>query len=172
MTEASRPRRSRILAAGGLLLLLTCVWGAPTLTRGALPPLALWNTSPSVPTGLYLYRHHLDAARPPERGDFVAVRYPAHFDLPWLLKRVEGVPGDRFCWDEAAGTHRLDGRLMPPPDPEATDLGIPVWKGCATLGPDEVVLYGETPDSYDSRYFGVVTIGSLWGLYRPAWTGP
>ena len=38
-----------MLALGGL-------WMAPTF--GLLPPLALYNTSESVPPGLYLYVHH------------------------------------------------------------------------------------------------------------------
>ncbi len=102
----------------------------------------------------------------------MAVRDPPHFDLPWLLKRVAGVPGDRYCWNPEAGTHELNGRLMPAPDPEAFGLGIAVWKGCETLGADEVVLYGRTPDAYDSRYFGPVRDRDLWGVYLPVRVGP
>src|SRR5689334_15780622 len=126
------------LARGGVVLALGALWLAPTF--GLVPPLALYNTSDSVPPGLYLYAHGAGAA-PPARGDYLAVRNPPHFDLPWLLKRAGGLPGDRYCWNDAAGTHELNGAPMPPPDADATGLGVPVWKGCETLAPDEVVLY-------------------------------
>jgi len=158
------------LSRGAAVLALGALWTAPTF--GLLPPLALYNTSESVPPGLYLYVHHPTPSSPPERGDYVAVRDPPHFDLPWLLKGVAGLPGDRYCWNSEAGTHELNGRPMPPPDPDATGLGVPVWKGCETLAPDEVVLYGRTPDSYDSRYLGPVRARDLWGFYRPVWVGP
>ena len=158
------------LARGAAVLALGALWYAPTLA--GLPPLALYNTSESVPPGLYLYAGRASAAAPPSRGDLVAVRDPPHFDLPWLLKRVAGLPGQRYCWEEDAGTHLLDGAPMPPPDPDLVGLGVPVWKGCETLGPDEVALYGRTPDSYDSRYLGPVRLGDLWGRYAPVWVGP
>src|SRR3954447_13959196 len=163
---AGRSLRWR-LARGGAVLALGAVWYAPAL--GLAPPLVLRDTSDSVAPGLYVYA---GAARAPSRGAYVALKDPPHFDLPWLLKRVEGVAGDRYCWDPAAGTHRLGGRPMPPPDPGAAALGIPVWEGCATLGPGQVVGYGRSPDSYDSRYFGPVDTGRLWGVYRPVWGGP
>ena len=158
------------LSRGAAVFALGALWMAPTF--GWLPPLALYNTSKSVPPGLYLYLHDAAGAARPALDDTVAVRDPPHFDLPWLLKQVAGVPGDRYCWNPEAGTHELNGRLMPAPDPEAFGLGIAVWKGCETLGADEVVLYGRTPDAYDSRYFGPVHDRDLWGVYLPVRVGP
>src|SRR3954465_11725789 len=161
-----RARLSRgraVPALGGL-------WMAPTF--GALPPLALYNTSDSVPEGLYLYAHDAGGPAGAAPGGPVAVKDPPHFDLPWLLKRVAGKAGDRYCWNGQAGSHELNGRLMPAPDPEAASLGIGVWKGCGTLAADEVVLYGRTPDSYDSRFLGPVHVRDLWGVYRPVRVGP
>src|SRR4051794_24428577 len=133
------------LSRGAAVFALGGLWMAPTF--GLLPPLVLDNTSRSMPEGLYLYEHRVGSP-PAARGDVVVVRDPPHFDLPWLMKRVEGVAGDRYCWDESLGTHRLNGRPMPPPDPDSAGLGIPVWKGCVTLGPGQVVAYGRTADSY------------------------
>ena len=79
------------LSRGAAVFALGALWMAPTF--GWLPPLALYNTSESVPPGLYLYAGRASAAAPPSRGDLVAVRDPPHFDLPWLLKRVAGLPG-------------------------------------------------------------------------------
>lgn len=157
------------LARGGSVLTLGALWFAPSF--GLLPPLVLDNTSDSMPEGFYLYAHRIGSP-PVARGDVVVVRDPPHFDLPWLMKRAAGLAGDRYCWDYHAGTHELNGRSMPPPDPESVRLGIPVWKGCETLAADEVVLYGRTPDSYDSRYLGPFHARDLWGVYRPVWVGP
>jgi type IV secretory pathway protease TraF len=53
-------------------------------------------------------------------------------------------------------------------------MGLAVWKGCVTLGPGQIVGYGRTPDSYDSRYepLGVLDVERLWGTYRLVWGGP
>src|SRR5881397_2646665 len=84
------------LARGGAVLSLGALWMAPTF--GWLPPLLLDNTSDSMPEGFYLYAHRVGSP-PVARGDVVVVRNPPHFDLPWLMKRVAGVPGDRYCWN-------------------------------------------------------------------------
>ena len=51
--RARLSRGAAVLALGGL-------WMAPTF--GLLPPLALYNTSDSVPEGLYLYAHRVRLA--------------------------------------------------------------------------------------------------------------
>ena len=50
------------------------------------------------------------------RGDEGAPFWP----LPILLKRVEGVAGDRFCWHD--GRHWINDRPMPELDPLAFEL--------------------------------------------------
>lgn len=156
--------RRRLIRAGSFLA-LGLIYAAPTF--GVVPPLALRNDSPSMPEGYYLYAHRL----PARVGEVVVLRHPPHFDLPWLMKRVEGVEGDLFCWHPELGTHLLNGRPMPPPSPQARELGIPVWQGCDRLRPGEIVGYGRTADSYDSRYLGPVSTRQLWGVYRPLWVG-
>jgi type IV secretory pathway protease TraF len=136
-------------------------------TFGLVPPLLFRNDSSSEPEGYYLYAHHV----PAKRGEIVVLRNPPHFQLTWLMKTVEGVEGDLYCWDEAFGTQLLNGRPMAPPDPLASRLGIPIWHGCRRLEPGEVVGYGRTADSYDSRYFGPVQERKLWGVYRPVLVG-
>lgn len=151
------------LARGGVVLGLAAAFYAPAWAGS--PVLAFWNRGLSAPPGLYVYRH----APPARPGEMVVLRDPPRFRLRWLLKRVEGVEGDRYCWEESSGTHRLNGRLMPPPDPDALSVGIPVWRGCATLARGELVGYGRGAESYDSRYFGPVREADLWGVYAPFW---
>lgn len=151
------------LARGATVLVLAAVFTAPSWA--SVPILALWNTSESAPVGFYVYEH----PPPARRGDMVVWRDPPRWHLGWLLKRVEGVVGDLYCWDPGLGTHRLNGRPMPPPAADAIRIGIPVWHGCATLAPGEIVGYGRTSDSYDSRYFGPVREAELWGVYLPVW---
>jgi type IV secretory pathway protease TraF len=152
-------RRWTILAGTALTLAATVVWHGPAL--GLFPPLVLKNTGHSMPLGLYVYDHE----PPARRGEIVVLPDPPHFRGPWLMKRVEGVAGDRYCWNSALGTHELAGRLMPPPSGQARSLGVPVWIGCRQLEPGEIVGYGQDA-SYDSRHLGPVREADLWGVYR------
>jgi type IV secretory pathway protease TraF len=136
------------------------VWAAPTF--GMWPPLLLRSTQISMPPGWYVYAH----APPARVGETVILRYPPHYRAIGLTKRVRGVAGDLFCWRPDLGTHTLNGVAMPAPTTRAKALGIPIWTGCRSLEPGEVVGYGDSPDSYDSRYFGPVRESDLWGVYR------
>lgn len=152
-------KANRVIPAVTILVLVG-MFGA---YAGFWPAPLFHNASPSVPLGWYRWSHGPPAAR----GEFVVLRSPPHFRLPWLMKRVKGVAGDRYCWDEVAGTHLLAGVAMRPPDPAAAARGIPTWKGCVTLGPGEIVGYGDTPDSYDSRFLGPIREADLYGIYVP-----
>lgn len=82
------------------------------------------------------------------------------------MKRVVGIAGDRFCWRPDMGTHFVGTSRMPPPSPEALALGLRPWLGCRLLEGGEVVGYGASADSYDSRYLGPIRETQLWGIYR------
>jgi len=47
---------------------------------------------------------------------------------------------------------------------------LPTWSGCVTLTQDQFVVLGETEDSFDSRYFGVVDASDIEGVWRPLFT--
>lgn len=130
---------------------------------GLVSPLAYHNSGSSLPQGWYWYSH----SNPPARGEVVMLRNVQHFRGGILLKRAVGIPGDSFCWNPKSGTHLLNGKPMAHPLPEATAIGISVWKGCRLIAADEIVGYGDTPESYDSRYLGPVKQDALWGVYRP-----
>ena len=136
---------------------------APALGLGV--PLLIRNTGGSMPRGFYVWSH----APPAAKGEVIVVRAPEHFRMSWLMKRVVATAGDRFCWRPEIGTHLVGVARMPPPSSVALELGLQPWQGCRVLGPGEVVGYGHSPDSYDSRYLGPINELRLWGVYRAIW---
>ena len=40
---------------------------------------------------------------------------------------------------------------------------LPAWDGCRRLGASEVLLLGDTSDSYDGRYFGLTSAQDIMG---------
>lgn len=151
---------SRCIVAFGLLLglLLGVLFAAPHL---GVPRLALWETGTSMPRGLYLYSHGM----PAERGETIVLNHAPNWGRSYLMKRVEGLPGQVYCWDEQRQAHRLDDLWMPPVTFTAQMMGIPIWHDCRPLAADEYVGYGQG-DSYDSRYIGPVHAADIAGVYR------
>ena len=139
---------------------VSAAWFAPAL--GLSAPLWIDQTGDSMPVGLY----ELQRDAPIKPGAVVVIKRPSHFNLWWLMKRVEGMSGDVYCWRPDLGTHTLAGRIMPPPAPEAIAMGVPVWHECRALDADELVGYGQSATSYDSRYFGPIRLDQIWGVYR------
>ena len=148
---------------------LGCLLGLAIAARWA-PTLALINESPSVPRGLYV--RALQAT--PHRGDLVALRQPfparaylASLGVPAdvrLLKRVAATAGERVC--ASAGDVEVAGRRLPVQDRDRLGAPLPVWRGCRPLGAGELFLLGDTPNSFDSRYFGPVGRTQAEGVYR------
>ena len=149
------------------------------LTLGALiaeqtPALALVNESPSVPRGLYL-RQPRGA---PEKGAMVALpqppiarRYLGALGMPdevLLIKRVAAVGGDQVC--RVGAVVRTPDRVVPVLDQDRRGMDLPGWTGCRRLAPDELFLLGDTPGSFDSRYFGPVRRAEAKGVYREVLT--
>jgi type IV secretory pathway protease TraF len=135
-------------------------------------PLALLNESPSLPKGLYL--RSLDQT--PRRGDIVALepppaarRYLASLGMPAsvpLLKRVAAVGGEPVC--RGGAELRWPGRAVAALPRDRRGSALPAWSGCRRLGADELLVVGDTPTSFDSRYFGPVRRASLTGVYWEA----
>ncbi|PWK61997.1 S26 family signal peptidase [Roseicyclus mahoneyensis] len=165
-------RRSAPLVAGGLAVALVA---APVL--GQWSPRILWNSTPSVPVGLYWLQPvdrvaigDLVAVRPPERlARFLAARGYLRHGVP-LLKHVVALPGAEVCRDGAA--IRINGQVLGLA--QARDrLGrdLPHWQGCHRLDVGEVFLMNPAvPDSFDGRYFGPLPLGALTARLQPIWT--
>jgi type IV secretory pathway protease TraF len=155
-------------------------WIAPGLALATLAGLALVadqtpspvliNESASLPRGIYA---RLPGASP-ARDAVVAVPQPSavraylgRLGMPddlLLIKRVVAVGGDTVC--------RRDDQLVTPErtlvvqDRDRRGAALPVWRGCRRLGEDELFLLGDTPSSFDSRYFGPVARSRVTGVYR------
>lgn len=137
-------------------------------------PRVVWNATSSVEIGLYSISRRLLVA-----GDIAAVRLPvgvaelahARGYLPrtaLLLKPVVASGGDRVCrW----GRYILvNGRLRAvAADRDRAGRPLPVWRGCCTLRTGEVFVLSSKPDSFDSRFFGVLARDDTVGRAALLW---
>jgi conjugative transfer signal peptidase TraF len=135
-------------------------------------PLIIYNHSPSIPIGFYVR-----SARIPARGAIVTVRAadasPAEarrrrFDGPgdFFIKRIAALGGDLVCAHgrrlEINGALRAVRR-----ERDASEHVLQHWCGCRKLRRNEALLLGDSPDSYDGRYFGPVAVAAITGVWRP-----
>jgi conjugative transfer signal peptidase TraF len=140
-------------------------------------PRLVWNASASAPIGLYRIQTHRDPplgtlvaiAPPPHLGRWMASRGYLGENVP-LLKHVAAKAGQRVC--RIGGTVTVDGQavtLALTHDRLARPL--PVWRGCRTLGADELLLLNPAhPDSLDGRYFGPLSRATVLGRAIPVLT--
>lgn len=131
----------------------------------------VFNPSPSIPRGWYIR-----AGGEPTMGALVTVRardvalgYAAsrNFTRPEdrFIKRVAASLGETVC---AQGDNVVVGRRhLVRLAHDRTGRALPRWNGCVTLRANEFFLLGDTTDSFDSRYFGVVSAQEIEGVWRP-----
>jgi conjugative transfer signal peptidase TraF len=172
-TLAARALRRRRLAVA---IIIATAAAPPLLTLTLKPPLLLvWNASASAPVGLY----RVHPGQMPGRGDLVIARTPAAVrqlaarrryvpaNVP-LVKRVAAAKGDRLC---ASGrTITINGRTAAVR--RRTDVAgrtMPWWRGCRVLGPGEIFLLMDSPNSFDGRYFGITRRPDLVGRAVLLW---
>lgn len=132
----------------------------------------LYNPSPSMPPGFYRRTEGRT-----ERGAIVTVRardvapdYAALRDFAdpsdRFIKRVVGVSGDVVC----AHGRIITINATPIVTREMRDRAgreLPSWHGCRTLTEGEFFLLGDSADSFDGRYWGVVDRQQIEGIWRP-----
>lgn len=156
--------RSYKLWLGGAALAL-----AALALSGAQQDVLLFNHSPSVPVGFYI-RESGD----PAHGMFVTVRardvapieaaahqYADEGDR--FIKRLAAVSGQHVCSDGRSLS--VDGVQVATVQNRA---GVPQgWVGCRTLGSSEILLLGDSADSFDGRYWGPIADDLIEGVWRP-----
>lgn len=148
--------------------------GALGAVADQTPVLVLVNESPSLPRGLYIR----DPGATIGRGATVALPQPAvsrtylgALGMPpqiLLIKRVAAVGGDRVC--RSSDEITAAGRTVPVRGRDRQGTALPQWRECRRLGQDELFVLGDTPGSFDSRYFGPVRIGDVEGVFRETLT--
>lgn len=128
----------------------------------------VWNATPSAPTGLYSIeqgRWHVGdrvAVKPAEQ---LAADLERRGVLPrgkLLIKRIAAGQGDTVCRDGVDVTVN-ELAVAVARDVSGSGEKLPVWLGCRTLGPSDVLLLGDTADSYDGRYFGATSANGILG---------
>lgn len=156
--------------AGALALCGPLLWRPPILL--------LWNASKSVPVGLYYVRARAAARRgdlvvawaPPAARRLAAERHYLPAAVP-LVKRIAALAGDRVCaaghWilingRRVAARRSADGRGQP----------LPSWSGCRRLAKGEYFLLGDSPASFDGRYFGISRNRDVAGRAVLLWAKP
>lgn len=142
------------------------------------PPLYIWNSSPSVPRGLYRLQPDapigittLVAAQPPEPlASALALNGYLPLGVP-LLKRVLALPGQIVCRD---GDTILVDEIAFQSTAKAHDRRgrpLPSWQGCYRIADDEVFLMNwQSDDSLDGRYFGPFPRSTIIARAIPVWT--
>jgi conjugative transfer signal peptidase TraF len=161
--------RWRILALAAANVLLTV-----QSLQGKTAPWLVWNASASVPLGLYRIE-----SGPFRRGDLVLIRLsPDVADLAhrrgylpksaYLIKVVVAVAGDRVC---RLGVHLLVRGVFVARASPRDGLGrrMPVWHGCRRLAPGDLFILADNTQSFDSRYFGMVSVRAVVGRAVLLW---
>lgn len=131
----------------------------------------LYNHTPSVATGWYV-RSTDEIARGAlvtVRAQDVAPDYAAARNFTdegdRFIKRIAAIDGDSVCAEDDA--IRINERTVAHRAAQDSQGGaLPRWSGCRPLAADEVFLMGDTPDSFDSRYFGPVSAADIEGVWR------
>lgn len=160
MKSLDRPRLWLLAASGAIAALLA----AAVSQRDVI----LFNHSPSMPVGFYLR-----TGEPVTRGVVVTVRardvaseeaQRRGFAEPGdrFIKRVAAAAGDEVCGDGERVT--INGAVAA--ERYASTAHTLGWRGCRILAEGEVLLLGESADSFDGRYWGPTRVEWIEGVWR------
>lgn len=168
-----RSRRRNPLATAMLLVGLGIAGAGAFLAFHHAAPDAFFviNESRSLPRGLYrrsdapIVEGAIITIAPPAAARAYLERLGAPSDFR-LLKRVAAQSGDLVCSHKAG--LEVDGVTFAAPHHDRQGRPLPQWRECRALGPDELLVMGDSPDSFDSRYFGPVQRSEATGPYVEA----
>lgn len=174
--KAAAANRLQAIRCSPIPLVILTIALALLAASGVLnrAPLIIWNASASVPIGFYrIYKGgpivgSLVLVHPDSALANLALRRGYLLKAAYLLKPVAAVAGERVCRFGAhvfihrrvvahARAHDVVGRRMP------------AWTGCRRLGPGELFLIANHPDSFDGRYFGPIDAQQVIGIAVPVW---
>jgi type IV secretory pathway protease TraF len=153
-------------ALGWVVLACTAMWWAPALVA--------YGPSTSLPKGWYIRAWRQN---PVLVGDLVVLTPPQEMRsyLPptvpqaRILKQVVAVGGMVVCWTEAAmviyGEESVASFEYHPEAP-----AVRYRRGCRVVEPDELVVSGTAPRSFDSRYIGPLCLSAVQWRAVPLYT--
>lgn len=162
--------RTLMIAVGAVAVLAGTIVAKP-------PPIYIWNSSASVPVGLYRVRsagsHYVTALlaiQPPEplatyldRNGYLPTGFP-------MLKRALALPGQKVCRNSL--TIDVDGvEVGQAQERDRRGRPLPAWNGCRVIADGDIfVMNWQSTDSLDSRYFGPLPASAVIGRAVPVWT--
>lgn len=132
----------------------------------------LYNHSPSIPTGFYLRQsapiglgavvtvRALDVAPAEAR----ARRFTGEGDR--FIKRIAAVAGDEVC-AKGESLRINNSPALRRKSHDAAGRVLKAWTGCRVLAAHEVLLLGDTEDSFDGRYWGPTERHNIEGTWVP-----
>jgi conjugative transfer signal peptidase TraF len=159
--------------------LIAAIIVVSTLVTAYSPPIPrlVWNTSPSVPVGLYIIR----PAKHYQLGDLIAADLPSWLAKSFadrgylprgvpLLKFVAATVRQRVC--RLGNRITIDGKTVGfAHDVDSKGRPLKTWKGCHVLDDGEVFLMNfNVSDSLDGRYFETFKTSFIVGHAVPVWT--
>lgn len=180
MSRLTRLLWRSLYTLAGLAVALLALAGGMYLAGGR------WNTSPSVPLGLYwtikapIAKGEFVLVCPPNTPIFQQARERTYIDIGscpddygHMMKQVAAVGGDAVAIRAQGVT--VNGKLLADSAPIARDpqgRAMPVTLGAAyTLAPKQLLLMGVgNPLSFDGRYYGPVGEETIVSVLKPVYT--
>jgi conjugative transfer signal peptidase TraF len=144
---------------------------AIAIVSARVPDIVLCNGTASMPVGFYLRSndpvalgsivtvnvHEVARAYALERGAGSAFR---------LLKRIAATDGNIVCADGDQIT--IDGEVRALRSArDSIGRALPSWSGCVQLREGQYLVLGDSADSFEGRYFGIVSASDIEGVWRP-----
>jgi conjugative transfer signal peptidase TraF len=139
---------------------------ARLINDSASVPLGFWSRLQTpIVKGVVIGFHPPQAAMP-----YVLAHMPEYAHQKLILKYVVATAGDRIC--RAGEAFSVNGDVLgQAATADRQGRALPAWQGCQTLTAGEVAVFSNRiPNSFDSRYYGVIPAANIIGVYRPLWT--
>ncbi len=141
------------------------------IVSARIPDIVLYNGTASMPVGFYLRSddpialgsivtvevHQVAHAYALDRGAGSDFR---------LLKRIAATDGNIVCADGDRIT--IDGEVRAVRSArDSVGRSLPSWSGCVELREGQYLVLGDSADSFDGRYFGIVSASNIEGVWWP-----
>lgn len=157
--------------SGQFVLMGAAVLLAIWIALERLPDFVIYNGTASMPVGFYLRSDDPIAlgavvtVNVHEVARTYALERGARSDFR-ILKRVAATDGNIVCAD---GNQITVDDVVRATRSAHDSYGreLPSWSGCVELGRDQYLVLGDSADSFDGRYFGIVNASNIEGVWRP-----